>query len=105
MQELERDLPWHTRRANVLVSGSKLEHLIGREIQLGSVRVAVTGETKPCKLMEKLCPGLRAALKPDFRGGVLGRITQAGTMAIGDEIVLLEEADCEAAAGDAGLED
>ena len=53
--------------------------------------------------------GLRAALTPDCRGGVLGRIMQSGTLAIGDEIVLLKEADREAptgeSAGDAGLED
>jgi len=108
-RELDRDLPWHTRRANVLVSGPGLRRLIGQEIQVGSVRVAVTGETKPCKLMEQLCPGLRAALTPECRGGVLGRIMQSGTLAIGDEIVLLEQSGCEAAAGesagDAGLED
>ncbi len=108
-RELDRDLPWHTRRANVLVSGPGLERLIGQEILVGSVRVAVTGETKPCNLMERLCPGLRAALTPDCRGGVLGRITQSGTLAIGDEIVLLEEADRECSAvesaGGAGLED
>ena len=108
-RELDRDLPWHTRRANVLVSGPGLGRLIGQEIQVGSVRVAVTGETKPCKLMEQLCPGLRAALTPERRGGVHGRITQSGTLVIGDEIVLLEEADHEAptgeSAGDANLED
>ncbi|MCH8968650.1 MAG: hypothetical protein IIA66_05995, partial [Planctomycetes bacterium] len=64
---------------------------------------------KPCKLMEQLCPGLRAALTPERRGGVHGRITQSGTLVIGDEIVLLEEADHEAptgeSAGDANLED
>ena len=107
--ELDRDLPWHTRRANILVSGPGLRRLIGQEIQVGSVRVGVTGETKPCKLMDQLCPGLRAALTPDCRGGVLGRITQSGTLAIGDEIVLLEEGQLEAPtgkpAGDAGLED
>ncbi len=95
MRELDRDLPWHTRRANVLVSGPGLERLIGQEIQVGSVRVAVKGETKPCELMERLCPRLRAALTPECRGGVLGRITQSGTMAIGDEIVLLEHSDRE----------
>ena len=109
MRELDRDLPWHTRRANVLVSGPALELLIGHEIQLGSVRVAVKGETEPCKLMEQICPGLRAALTPECRGGVLGRITQSGTMAIGDEIVLLEATDREAQTGasvpDAGRED
>ncbi len=105
--ELHRDLPWHTRRANVLVSGPGLGRLIGQEIQVGSVRVAVTGETNPCKLMEQLCPGLRAALTPERRGGVHGRITQSGTLAIGDEIVFLDEADREAPTGesanDAGL--
>ncbi len=95
MRELDRDLPWHMRRANILVSGPGLERLIGHKIQLGSVRVAVKGETEPCQLMEQLCPGLRAALTPECRGGVLGRITRSGAMAIEDEIVLLEETDHE----------
>ena len=109
MRELGQDLPWHTRRLNVLVRGPGLGPLIGRTIRAGSVQIAVKKEATPCNLLERLCAGLRDVLKPDCRGGVLGRITQSGTLAIGDEIVLLEETDHEAptgkSAGDAGLED
>ena len=109
MRELDRDLPWHTRRSNILVRGPRLGPLIGRTIRVGSVRIAVKKEAKPCNILERLCAGLRDALEPDCRGGVLGRITQSGTLAIGDEVVLLEEADREAPTreppGDAGLQD
>ncbi len=100
MRELGRDLPWHTRRLNILVRGPGLGPLIGRTIRAGSVRIAVKKEATPCNVLERLCAGLRDVLTPDCRGGVLGRITQSGTLAIGDEIVLLEEADLEAPAGE-----
>ncbi len=96
MLELGRDLPWHTRRLNILVRGPGLGPLIGRTIRAGSVQIAVKKEATPCKVLERLCTGLRDALEPDCRGGVLGRITESGTLAIGDEIVLLEDMDAEA---------
>ena len=39
-QELnEPDLPWHTRRANVLVEGLVMTDLIGKTVQIGDVVV------------------------------------------------------------------
>ncbi len=84
MKEMGLDLPWHTRRANVLVDAPSLEHLVGKTIALGTIRVEITMECTPCGLMDKFQPGLKAALKPDFRGGVLGRIVQGGTFGVGD---------------------
>jgi MOSC domain-containing protein YiiM len=43
-------------------------------------------ETDPCERMEKLAPGLRAALTPDWRGGVCTMVLAGGEIAIGDEI-------------------
>jgi MOSC domain-containing protein YiiM len=36
--------------------------------------------------MDELAPGLRAALTPDWRGGVTGRVIADGTIAVGDEV-------------------
>lgn len=81
------ELPWHTRRANLLVNGIELADLIGRTIRIGeTVRVAIHGETEPCALMDNLHPGLRAALEPDCRGGVYGRIVTGGAIRAGDEV-------------------
>ena len=90
MRELGTDLPWHTRRANVLMTGLRPAALLGKRIQVGEVEISIQGETKPCALMEEIQPGLRDALKPDFRGGVFGRILADGTFSVGDSITVLD---------------
>ena len=92
-QEVVRSLGtvllWHSRRANVLVDADTLQPLIGKTIRIGeTVEVLVTGEAGPCALMDEIRPGLREALKPDCRGGVLGRIVKGGTFAVGDRVTV-----------------
>lgn len=86
MDELDVDLPWHTRRANVLVRGMNLAATMGQVLEIGEVRIRVEGETHPCGLMDKLQPGLKNALKPEVRAGVHGQVLQAGKFAVGDTI-------------------
>lgn len=90
--ELGAELPWHTRRANVLVEGIDLPATIGRTLRIGEVEVAVLAETEPCGVMERQRAGLRAALTPDCRGGVYGRILRGGTLRVGDAVGLVESA-------------
>lgn len=90
-RELGVELPWWTRRANVLVDCESLGELIGSRIRLGEVEVLVCDETRPCGLMDELHPGLRAALKPDRRAGVHGRIVQGGTLKVGATVSVLGE--------------
>lgn len=87
-RELEKELPWHTRRANVLVDAASLVELIGQTISVGDVRVRINAETKPCSLMDRLEPGLKAALTPDCRAGVYGRILNNGQLRVGDLVIL-----------------
>lgn len=82
------DLPWHTRRANLLVEGVNLESWVGKPIVVGEVRLWIWGETRPCELMETLHPGLRAALRSGFRGGVFGQVLIEGTIRVGDALSL-----------------
>jgi len=88
-QELnEPDLPWHMRRANVLVEGLVMTDLIGKTVQIGDVVVDVTKETEPCGLMDELHNGLRKTLEPDCRAGVHGQIVQGGKFRVGDVITV-----------------
>lgn len=89
MRELGVELPWHTRRANVLVSGGGLGALVGRRLRIGAAEIEVLGETRPCALMDRLQPGLRAALAPACRGGVHARIVQGGGLRVGDPVELV----------------
>ena len=88
--ELDADLPWHTRRANILVDTDSMGHLIGRRIRIGDVEVDLKIEVDPCGLMDKIHQGLRAALVSDFRGGVGGRILNDGVIRKGDPVVLVD---------------
>ncbi len=86
-QELnEPELPWHTRRANVLVEGLVMADLIGKTVHVGDVVVDIKKETEPCGLMDELHNGLRKILEPACRGGVHGQVVQGGNIAVGDTI-------------------
>ncbi|MFA6242442.1 MAG: MOSC domain-containing protein [Candidatus Hydrogenedentales bacterium] len=90
LRDLGVALPWHTRRANVLVRGLRLGDLLGRTIRLGMVEVYIHKETKPCDNMDKLHAGLQNALVPDMRGGVYGEVLIAGQFAVGDSVAVVE---------------
>jgi MOSC domain-containing protein YiiM len=80
-------LPWYVRRANLLVTGLRLPRAAGAVIAIGpGLRIEVTCECDPCSRMEEITPGLKAALTPDWRGGVLGRVIADGGIAVGDEV-------------------
>lgn len=89
MHELDADLPWHTRRANVLIDADGLGNLRGASIQIGQATFEILAETRPCDLMDTFHPGLKVALTPDCRAGVHGRVTRAGDIRVGDAVVLL----------------
>lgn len=85
--ELGLDLPWHVRRANLLVTGLRLPREAGAIIAIGeSLRLMITCECDPCSRMDEIAPGLREALVPDWRGGVLARVMTGGEIALGDAI-------------------
>lgn len=84
-------LPWYVRRANLLVQGIRLPRESGSIIVIGkSLRIEVTCECDPCSRMDEILPGLKIALLPDWRGGVLGRVLCDGEIAIGDEVRIEE---------------
>lgn len=87
--ELGVELPWHTRRANLLIDGVDLAAALGHVIAIGQVQVRIHGETKPCGLMDAQHAGLREALKPQFRGGVHGEVLAGGVIRVGDAVRVL----------------
>ncbi len=87
--ELGIDLPWHTRRANICVSG----RVFGPSDVFDKNRILIfsndpileiTGETKPCSRMDEIHPGLRDALSKNWRGGVTCRVVNGGPIQVGD---------------------
>lgn len=92
-EELGQDVDPAIRRANVLLSGVRLEGRRNRILQLGACRIEVVGETRPCERMDEAVPGLRDALDPAWRGGAFGRVLDGGDVRIGDAAYFHETPD------------
>ena len=86
MRELGADADPSTRRANLLLSGITLRDSRGRVLRVGSVRIRIFGETRPCRQMDEALPGLRAALRPDWGGGAFGEVLDSGRIAVGESV-------------------
>ncbi len=87
--EAGADLPWQTRRANLLVEGIPLASLKGKMIRIGDVELNINGETKPCGQMDDAHDGLQGILKPECRGGMHASVQKGGTMRAGDAVVVV----------------
>ena len=84
---IDADLPWTTRRANLLVDGIEFrEGDVGKSIRIGEVRLEIMQETYPCSLMDQQHQGLRKELLTEWRGGVCCNVLTAGSIQVGDQV-------------------
>jgi MOSC domain-containing protein YiiM len=83
---LGADIPPSTRRANLLVSGLDLEMTRGRVLRVGSTRLRINGETRPCWQMEEAHRGLQAAMEPHWGGGAFAEVIDGGEIRTGDAV-------------------
>lgn len=85
--ESQCELPWIARRANLWVEGVEFDaSKVGRVLRIGSLELEIIQETDPCERMDEAHPGLQAALKPHWRGGVCCRVRRGGHIHLGDEV-------------------
>lgn len=89
-EALGRPVDPAARRANLLVAGVELRESRGRTLLVGGCRILVGGETKPCHRMDEAAEGLRAALRPEWRGGVYGQVVVGGPVRVGDPVRWLD---------------
>jgi len=93
MAEIGHNIAWQERRANLLVDGIDLPQRSGARLRIGrDVVLEVTRETEPCERMEAVAAGLRAALTPDWRGGVCTMVVTGGEIAVGDTVAIEDDA-------------
>ncbi|HEX9940802.1 MAG TPA: MOSC domain-containing protein [Thermoanaerobaculia bacterium] len=84
--ELNAALDPSTRRANLMISGVSLEGTRGRLLRVGPVRLRIWSECAPCHQMDEAHSGLRAALRPHWRGGACAEVVEGGEIRVGDEV-------------------
>jgi MOSC domain-containing protein YiiM len=84
------------RRANLMVSGVRLEESRFRRLHIGSCVLELRGETRPCERMDEAHLGLRKALEPCWGGGANGRVVVGGKIQVGDEVWLEPSAEASA---------
>ncbi len=72
-------------RRNLLTRGVALNHLVGREFQVGEVRLRGILLCEPCGHLEQLTvAGIRKALI--HRGGLRAQVLKGGTIKVGDNV-------------------
>ncbi len=90
-QEMKKQIPWTTRRANFLVEGIALENKTGARLKIGTAIVEITGELEPCNRMDAQVEGLTKALDKNWRGGVTCKIIEEGTVEIHDTVIFVDK--------------
>ncbi|MGB3409202.1 MAG: MOSC domain-containing protein [Jannaschia sp.] len=77
-------------RRNLVVSDINLAALKGRIVQLGTVKMRISGPCAPCSRMEEtLGHGGYSAVR--HHGGWCAEVVEAGEIALGDALVALED--------------
>jgi MOSC domain-containing protein YiiM len=74
-----------------MVKGVELRETVGRILSIGDLKVKISGETKPCKIMDEACEGLMEALNTKWRGGVFGCVLNDASVKVGDDVDWLLE--------------
>jgi MOSC domain-containing protein YiiM len=86
MRDLGARLPPSVRRANLMVSGVSLQHSRGRILRVGSTRLLINGETRPCEQMEAAHAGLQALMRDRWGGGAFAQVVDGGEIRVGDPV-------------------
>ena len=84
-REMKIRIPVGAARRNLVTRGVPLNHLVGREFQLGAVRLHGTRLCEPCQYLESLTTrGVLTGLI--HRAGLRARIIAGGAIKVGDLI-------------------
>jgi len=84
MEALGAEVPPSARRANLMVSGLDLANSRGRVLRVGTTRLLINGETRPCEQMEAAHAGLQELMRERWGGGAFAEVIEEGEIRNGD---------------------
>ena len=67
-------------------TGIDLENSLGRLLQIGTARIRILGETRPCERMDEALSGLQAAMRTRWGGGAYGEVSIGGNIDVGETV-------------------
>jgi MOSC domain-containing protein YiiM len=86
MAALGAELDPSARRANLMISGLDLVNARDRTLRVGTARLRINGETRPCERMEEAHAGLQALMRERWGGGAYAEVVDGSEIAVGDEV-------------------
>lgn len=86
MDALGADLPPRARRANLMVTGVDFQNSRGRILRVGTTRLLIHGETRPCEQMEAAHAGLQELMRDRWGGGAFAEVLEGGPVRLTDEV-------------------
>jgi MOSC domain-containing protein YiiM len=86
MERVGATLETSSRRANLVIDSLDLFDARGKTLRVGSARLHVLGETRPCERMEEAFPGLQAAMRERWGGGAFAEVIEGGDVSVGDAV-------------------
>jgi MOSC domain-containing protein YiiM len=84
-QEYNLELAPGEARRNVVTRGVALNHLVGREFQIGNVKIRGIRLCEPCDHLQRLT-GREVIKSLAHRGGLRAQILTQGTIRVGDPV-------------------
>jgi len=84
-REYDMELPPGEARRNLVTRGVALNHLVGRDFQIGDVKVRGIRLCEPCEHLQRLT-GREVIKGLAHRGGLRAQILTPGTIRVGDRV-------------------